>query len=416
MLKAELLEIIRNGENSGVEFKRDDVCPDVLATEITALLNLEGGCILLGVEDDGEVRGLTRSTRETEQWVINICRNNIQPAIIPYWETLRWDETRTVGIVTLPADSPDKPYKAKRGTAWVTYMRVGSTSREATREEEGRLYQSSHLMRYDIKPVSRTGYEQLDQKLLENYFRDILRQDAPPIDDREAWMAILLNTDILMEAGGRIMATIGGLLLFGETPNRFLPQAGITATAFPGKEKDYATVDEDIIRGPLVSFISATGEVIKKGVIDQAVDFVTRNMGSTAWLEGGRRQRKSAFPPEAVREAIVNAVAHRDYTITVTDIEISLYQDRMEVISPGRLPNGVTVQKMKQGYRASRNELLKEILRDYGYVEHRGMGVRNHILMPMRQHNHTEPDLIEEETRFTVRLWKESKGSAAETS
>ena len=122
--------------------------------------------------------------------------------------------------------------------------------------------------------------------------------------------------------------------------------------------------------------------------------------------------RKNVYRKFRTQSAIVNAVAHRDYTITVTDIELSLYGDRLEVISPGRLPNTVTVAKMKQGYRAARNELMKEILRDYGYVEHRGMGVRNRIIAGMREHNGTEPDLIEEESRFTVRLWKveENKG------
>ena len=140
--------------------------------------------------------------------------------------------------------------------------------------------------------------------------------------------------------------------------------------------------------------------------IDRKVDFVAKNMGTTAWLESGRRRRKKSLPIDAVREAVVNAAAHRDYTIIGTDIEVSLFHDRLEVISPGRLPNGVTVEKMKEGLRAARNELLKEILRDYGYVEHLGMGVRNRIIESMRSHNGTEPDLVEEEYRFIVRLWK----------
>ena len=126
-------------------------------------------------------------------------------------------------------------------------------------------------------------------------------------------------------------------------------------------------------------------------------------------LEDGRRQRREAYPTEAIRETIVNAIAHRDYSIAVTDIELSLYSDRLEVISAGRLPNTVTVDKMKLGYRATRNELLKEILRDYGYVEARGMGVRYRIIQGMRQHNNTEPDLIEEQDHFIVRLWKEPR-------
>ena len=115
------------------------------------------------------------------------------------------------------------------------------------------------------------------------------------------------------------------------------------------------------------------------------------------------------YPLEAVRETVVNAIAHRDYTITVTDIELSIYSDRLEVISPGRLPNTVTVEKMLTGYRAARNELTKEVLRDYRYIEATGLGVPRKIVQGMRTHNGTDPDLIEEEDRFIVRLWKEPK-------
>lgn len=407
MRLAELHELLQNGESSGVEFKRDDIHPDSLAKEIAALANLEGGRIILGVEDNGSISGLTRTPKKAEEWVINICRDHLQPPLIPYWETVKLDKAWRVGVISIPEDCPDKPYKAKRGSAWVTFMRVGSTSREATRDEEARLYQASGLVRYDIRPVPGTTLQSLDRDRLQNYFQTVLQQDCPPLDDDAAWEQVLLNTDILVPNQGRPIPTIGGLLLFGENPNRALPQAGITATAYPGQEKEYATVDEEIIRGPLVSRLTRQGRIADPGVIDRAVHFVTRNMGTTAWLEMGRRRRRKTYPPEAVREAIVNAVTHRDYTITVTDIELSLYSDRLEVISPGRLPNTVTVEKMKQGYRAARNELMKEILRDYGYVEHRGMGVRTRIIAGMQAHNGTQPDLIEEESRFLVRLWKD---------
>ncbi|MGH8488187.1 MAG: ATP-binding protein [Gammaproteobacteria bacterium] len=409
MNEMELRKIIHSGEDSGVEFKRDDVHSDSLAKEMVALLNLEGGLVLLGVEDDGRISGLTRSREDAERWVMDVARQHVQPALIPAWRTVTLEDGKAVGVIVVPADSPGKPHKAKRGSAWMAFVRVGSTSREATREEEARLYQTSHLMRYDIKPVLEMGFESLDLNRLENYFRDILKRDAPDRKDADAWQRLLLNTDILAEAAGTIVATVAGLLLFGVNPNRRLPQAGVTATAFPRKEKDYDTVDEELVRGPLVSVLSKRGRAVEKGVIDRTVDFVARNLGTTAWLEGGRRRRKKSLPLDAVREAVVNAAAHRDYTIVGTDIEVSLYRDRLEVISPGRLPNGVTVEKMKDGLRAARNELLKEILRDYGYVEHLGMGVRNRIIQSMRAHNGTEPDLVEDGERFIVRLWKERK-------
>lgn len=414
MLRTELAELIRNGENSGVEFKRDDVHSDDLAREVAALLNLEGGHILLGVEDDGTVSGVTRTPEEAEEWVMNVCRQHIQPPIIPYWESIPWEGSRGIGVTTLPADSPDKPYKAKRGRAWVTYIRVGSTSREATREEEARLYQASGLMRYDIKSVPGSSLEELDLHRLENYFRDIRQQGCPEAEDTASWERLLVNIDMMVEDRGKIMATVGGLLLFGRRPNRFLPQAGITATAYPGTEKDYATRERAILRGPIVARLSPDGDVTETGLVEQAMDFVRRNTAVEAWIDkGGRRHdRWKDYPLEAVRETLVNAITHRDYTIAGVDIELSLYADRLEVISPGRLPNTVTIEKIRQGYRATRNELMKEGLRDYRYIEATGLGVPRKIIRGMREHNGTEPDLIEEEHRFIVRLWKEPRGCA----
>ena len=405
MNKTDLLDLIRNREDSTVEFKRDDIHPDRLAKEISALLNLEGGHVVLGVEDDGEISGLARNREEVERWVMDIARENIQPAVIPTWSCVTLEDKRIVGVVGLPIDAPGKPYKAKRGGAWVTFVRVGSTSRPASREEEARLFQAARLVRHDTTSVPGTTFDSLDRDRLENYFAVVLKRDMPGTDQR-AWRRTLANIDLLGGDEETARATVAGLLLFGEYPNRRLPQAGITAAAFEGRDKQYHTIDEELIRGPLVSLLSRRKATVQKGVIDRAVDFVARNMGTAAWLEGGRRRRKKAFPTDAVREAIVNAVTHRDYTFVGTDVEICVYSDRLEVISPGRLPNGVNVEKMKEGLRAARNELLKEILRDYGYVEHLGMGVRNRIIRSMRDHNGTVPDLIEEESRFTVRLWK----------
>jgi ATP-dependent DNA helicase RecG len=408
MLKVELAEIIQNNENSGVEFKRDSITPEQLAKEICALLNLEGGIILLGVDDDGSAPGLTRERKKAEEWVMEVCRVHIQPPIIPYWETVEWEPVKTIGIITLPADSPDKPYKAKRGPHWQIYVRVGSTSREASRDEEARLYQSSGLLRYDIKPVPGTTLDDLDLRRLANYFRDIRQQDCPGREERSAWEKLLLNTELMVEDRHKTMATVGGLLLFGMNPSRFLPQSGITAVAYPGAQKDYATIERAVLRGPIVALRSADGDLVEAGVIEQAIDFVRRNTATESEIDehGQRRDRWKDYPLEAVREAVINAIVHRDYSISVTDIELSIYSDRLEVISPGRLPNTVTVEKMRLGYRASRNELIKEVLRDYRYIEASGLGVPRKIVQGMLQHSGIEPDLIEEEDRFIVRLRK----------
>ena len=187
MTKTELRELIEHGENSGVEFKRDDVRPERLAQRIAALLNLEGGCILLGVEKDRSISGLVKDPEEVEERVMNIARDHVRPAPIPYWEAIELEPGKFVGVISLPADSPDKPYKAKRGSAWVTMIRAGTVTRDATDAEEARLYQQSGLLRYDIRPVPGSGEEHFDRRRLENYFRDIRRQACPQADDEDGW-------------------------------------------------------------------------------------------------------------------------------------------------------------------------------------------------------------------------------------
>lgn len=428
MNRTELAERIYNHENSGVEFKRDDITPTKLAEEMVALLNLEGGHILLGVEEDGTVSGLTREPQKAEEWVMEVARAHVRPATIPFWETIDWGEGKVVGVVTLPADAPDKPYKMKRGSAWVTRIRVGTTSRDATDEEEARLYMQSGRVQYDRKPVPGATLADLDIRRLINYFRDVRGQVCPEAADEEGWTRLLVNTELMVEDRDRAMPSVGGLLLFGLQPKRFLPQAGITAVAYTGTEKDYDAKAREIVRGPVVSLFPARAEglpqahprpartfsesveAVEAGIIEQALDFVRRNIEVRAWIEeGGRRAERWDYPLEAVREALVNAVAHRDYSIGVIDIDLSIYADRLEILSPGRLPNTVTVEKMRAGYRASRNELIKEVLRDYRYIEATGLGVPRRILAGMRAHNDTEPDLVEKDDRFLVCLWKERK-------
>ena len=425
MNRTDLAELIRHGENSGVEFKRDDVTTQKLAKEMAALLNLEGGHILLGVEEDGSVSGLAREHEKVEEWVMEAARTHLRPAAIPFWETISWDESKTVGIVSVPADAFDKPYKYKRGSAWVTQIRAGTTSRDATDEEEARLYMQSGRLQYDRKPVPGAGLEDFDIRRLNNYFRDIRRQSCPSEHDREAWTRLLVNTEFMCVDRGRTMPSAGGLLLFGGRPQRYLPQAGISAAAYTTAEKDYNAKARATLRGPAVSLypapsaelgqfgsdlpstFSEADNAVEAGVIGQAMDFVRRNIDIEASIDGGgRRIERWDYPIEAVREAIVNAIAHRDYTIAVMDIELSIYSNRLEIVSPGCLPNTVTVDKMRAGYRASRNELIKEVLRDYRYIEATGLGVPRKIVAGMRAHNGTEPDLVEEESRFIVRLWK----------
>ena len=114
MNRTTLCDLVENNESSLVEFMRDDVYKEDLAKEMVALLNLEGGHILLGVEDDGDISGLARSPAETEERVMNIARELVQPGFVPTWQCVTMDDNAVVGVIGLSADSPDKPYRARR--------------------------------------------------------------------------------------------------------------------------------------------------------------------------------------------------------------------------------------------------------------------------------------------------------------
>ncbi len=395
--RIELLEMINNGENSGVEFKRDDIDNRALAKELVAFSNLSGGALLLGVEDNGTVSGITRAA--LEEWVMTACRDKIRPAIIPFFEIVRDVEPdKHVAIVRVaPGFSVHSVW---HNSGHTYYIRVGTQSREATPEELSRLFQQRGTLRAELRPVSGARLDDLDLRRLRDYFGRVRQQEMPDDGDEAGWRTLLINTEIMVEEG----VTLSGLLLFGTSPNRFLPFAGIEAAAFPGVEKDYAARERATLRGPMTALMGESG-LVENGLVEQAFDFIRRNVAAKTTLEDdARRVEVPLYPSEVLRETLVNALIHRDYLLTSTDIELAIYRDRLEVISPGRLPNGITPARMRTGCRAARNQLIKDVMKDYGYLESMGMGVSRKIVRGMRKHNGTEPELIEREESFTVRL------------
>jgi ATP-dependent DNA helicase RecG len=405
--KLELLEIIKNGENSGVEFKQDIIENRALAKELVAFANLRGGQVILGVEDDGTIVGTTRTS--LEEWVMTTCRDKIRPELIPYFEIIRDVEPgKNVAVVKVePGWNVHHVWHNQHRTY---YIRVGTQSREASTEELERLFQQRGSLRLEIRPVSGSGIEDLDLRRLRDYFGRIRQQEVPQDEDTSSWRVLLVNTEILSSDGESFPGTVAGLLLFGKNPNKFLPQAGIDAASYPGREKDYDATERATLRGPMVPLMRRQDgqvELVEAGLVEQASDFIRRNTKVTVQLVSGvRRMEKREYPEEAIREAIVNALVHRDYLLSASDIELSIYEDRLEIISPGRLPNGITPERMRTGTRAARNQLLKDVMRDYGYLEHMGMGIPRKIIKSMREQNGTEPDLVEAEERFTVKLWR----------
>lgn len=392
MLKTELLELIANGENSGVEFKRDDIRPEQLAKEVVAMANFQGGRVLLGVEDDGTVSSIQRP--DLEEWVMNIFQNKIHPMILPFYEEVKLDDGKTVAVVSFPIGI-SKPYVLRHSGKEEIYIRVGTTSRLATREQQMRLFELGGMLHTEVMPVPRTDMSCLDDARLMNYIRDILRDPDVP-QSTDAWEARLLGLGFLTEAAGNICCTIAGLILFGKNPRRYLKQAGLRVMAFQGDDKEYQAALDEIIDGPMVGrwdIDQGDKRLVDGGVIERFMEAMTPfiSQESAHVNEELRREMHWFYALEAVREALINALAHRDWTRFV-EIEVSAYSNRLEIISPGTLPNSMTVEKMKAGQRSPRNTIVMEVLRDYGYVDYRGMGVRTKIVPLTKALTGKEPE------------------------
>jgi len=398
----ELSALLREGENSGVEFKRDDIRPEDLAKALVALSNLRGGRVLLGVEDDGTVSGLVRD--RVDEWVMTVARDKVRPPLIPYVETVTDPGSgRRLAVVTVEAGYAVHAVWHNRHSSY--FIRVGRQSREASSEELPRLMQQRGAFRAELRPISGSSYEDLDHRRLVDYFQRVRGQTVPEPDDRQGWLQLLSATEFLVEGVREPVPSLAAIALFGTATARHLPQSGVDAVAYPGHEKDYAAVERVTFRGPLVPLMTSTGELVESGIVDSAVAFVRRNVGVRAELaDGSRRVETRGLPDEPVREALVNAVIHRDYLLAHTDVELGLYPDRLEVVSPGRLPNGVTVERMLAGTRAARNELIKDVMRDYAYLEHMGLGVPRKIVRGMREFNGSEPEFLVGEESLTVVL------------
>jgi len=408
MTKSELLELIANGESSGVEFKRDDVRPEQLAKEIVALANFQGGVILLGVEDDGSISGIQRDN--LEEWVMDaVFGRYVHPMILPFFETVQVDNQRRVAVISL-TEGTAKPYVVRHGGREDIFVRVGSVSRKASREQQARLFALGGMLHAELLPVSGTSLSDLDMARLEDYLGQIIADPDVPADP-EGWTKRLVALGFMAERPeGGAVCTIAGTVLFARRPRRALRQAGVRWMAFEGSDMSYVALDDAVLDEPMVGLWRSEGghrSLEQGGLLERLVErmrpFVSDEAADLS--DAVRRDRRWHYPVPALREALVNAFAHRDWT-RVEDVEVVCYGDRLEVKSPGALQNSMTVEKMLAGQRSPRNPLIVDVLRDYGYVDARGMGVRTKIVPLVTQASGTAPEFGATDDYLAVRMFR----------
>lgn len=359
------------GEDSQWEFKeivfagkglasprRDD-----LADEIAAFANANGGVLLCSVTDEGDVQGMSREQIVAlDSFLVEVSSDSIRPAVRIHTYHMQLPDDNRLLLVDIPEG--DSQHDSPGGS----YVRVGGSKRRMTSDERLRLAQrrgQARFRSFDEQTIPDTGFKTLDESL----WKPLLSAEGAADPEAALVKLALLATD----DAGVLRATVAGVLLCTRNPEQWLSNACVTATRYRGKDRASGQIDAQEITGPLNRQIA------------DAVAFGVRNMHVSARKDPWRVDMPQ-YSEKALFEALVNAVAHRDYSIRGSRIRLSLYEDRLEIQSPGSLPNNLTVESMATR-QATRNEALTSILgrmqvggvqgsedRQY-FMERRGDGV-----------------------------------------
>jgi len=351
--REELLRLVTLGEDSGRQFKADITNADSLAADFVAFSNSNGGVILIGVGDDSTVPGLAAAdVRRVNQLVSNAATQHIRSPISPFTENVPVDGGRVVIAVTISAGL-DKPYFDRLGVIWV---KTGSDRRRIqSKEELRRLFQMTDQFHADELPT-RAGPEALDKLRFRDFLRDVYQQDYP--DSPADLVRLLQNLNLATNTG---VLNLAGLLLFAERPERLKPPFCVKAIRFPGNDihaDQY--LDSEDFSGPL------------RKLFDGALAFIQRNLPKVQAGRGVNAPGVQKIPTVVFEELLVNALVHRDYLISAP-IRLFLFDDRIQIISPGHLPDNLTVEKIRTGNSNIRNPILVSHVAK-GLLPYRGLG------------------------------------------
>lgn len=348
---SELKERIAQWEDLHTDFKERFESNRELAKDLVCFANTDGGQLIFGVAKDRRIVGV-----DDPDWLFSkvddIAFQHCEPPLTVVQEQVDVDGKKMV-IVNIPKGD-QRPYRTNAGQY---YVRTTSGCRQASREELLRLFQATESLYYDETPLPRLTLSDLDLSAFESFLEETGQSDLAVDPER-----LLRNWRLL--SGEH--PTIAGIILFGRKPQQHLPFAQINAARIPGVDVSIEPSDMKEITGRLLD------------IIDQVQRFLKLHLPTPHEIEGFSPEAKPELPEEALREAVINAVAHRDYTVH-GPIRLFILDDRIEIHTPGRAPNTVDEEAMRAGIHVARNPHIYGRLSDAGLVTRAGSGIRRMI-------------------------------------
>lgn len=353
VLDADLAAALARSEDSSCQFKADAHNVDALASELAAFANAQGGTLYLGVDDAGRAIGLTPDdVRRLNQLISNAATQHVRSPLVVQTRNHPVGDGRIVIAVHVP-EGFDKPYFDRNGVIW---LKVASDKRRIhTKEELRRMFQASDQIHADELPVH-AGLAELDRARLRTFLETTHGEPLP--DDDADLLRTLCNLN-LARPDGRL--TLAGLLLFGTHPERVRPAFVVKAIALPTTTLLADAADE---------VADMTGAL--RQVYDDTLAFLRRNLRQPPAGPGINAPGHTEIPLAALEELLVNALVHRDYLIE-GPVRVFVFADRIEITSPGHLPNHLTVANIRAGNAVLRNPILASFVAR-GLLPYRGLG------------------------------------------
>jgi ATP-dependent DNA helicase RecG len=364
-------------ESATLELKREPPTHNQIAKTVVAFANRLGGKLIIGIEDSGVVVGLAEETahgllESLGESIFRACT----PTILPNIYTQRFND-RPVVVVEV-AEGMQKPYYlTAEGSTKGCYIRVGRSTIRTDLPTIENLKWQSRGRSMDEQPLFQAALKDLDQSGILKLFKSKGYHEQQEFQRLSA----LREFKFVYDEQHKSYPTVGAVLLFGQNPQQFFPEATILLSEFKN----------DVGR-EIISSIECTGTLFDQ--IEKAYQFVIGHLPrAMIFKDQAKREDRSEVPEIAIREALINCVAHRDYSINGS-IKIAIFPSRLEFFSPGNFPGLLSVRELESGISYIRNHVICRVLREAGYVEKLGTGFQT-IFSSYRKANLLTPSVIE---------------------
>ena len=381
----DLKKLTGRGESQSLEFKKSLRLKDEIGETVSAFSNSDGGVVLVGVSDGGEPIGVDIGKNTIEE-LANYIKRNTDPQIFPSVKILDVGGKNVVMIEV--RESAEKPVFFKNRA----YKRVGKTNQRISSSEMRKLAkESGERVYWDGRVYEDAILEDIEEEKVRWFLKEARHKRGLDINENSPVEDVLLRLRLLKDG----KPTNGAVLLFAKDPQRRFMQSEVKCIRFKGVG----------VTGEMIDLKTVGGDVF-----DQLVEtekFIFNNIALSAWIEEGKLQRQERweYPPKAIREALANAISHRDYE-TTSKVQVRIFDDRMEFWNPGMLPDGWTVEMLKRVHESiPRNPSVAKQFFWIKYIEEVGTGT-NKIIEWCIDWGLPEPEFEFTGTSLVVTLWK----------